>query len=483
MRVALVHGYFLHDSGSGVYVRELARALVRLGHEVTLVCQEREPERYEFIDDVYTFGEDGAGLTRSRPARGPDACRCRLVRPWIGGRLLTYVEGDFPGFPADRVRSFQASSAEERERYVTANIEALRAAFDEWPPDLVLAQHLIMQPFVVARALRGRAPYVVTEHGSALNFSVRRCPYLAPYALEGLSGARAIVTVSEGARADLVHWAGEHGMDISDKTLQLSPGIDGELFAPAASREAAIAALRAAVPLPEGFDVCADDDIVAFAGALRPTKGVQYAVAAMPTVEAARGRRMRFLIAGDGPALEPLERLSKLLSGGETAAATALATEDERIAPAPGWGPVVPASPVRVAIGDSAAFLGHLSHDELAAVFAAADVALAPSVFPEAAALVNGEALAAGALPLSTYHSGMVSLVDFLAESLGEPSLRDLAPGRDLTTGLAALIVHVLDGLPTREREFRQRLHDLALSRFATWEAVAERYVGFASQR
>ena len=47
MRVALVHGYFLHDSGSGIYVRELARSLVRLGHDVTLVCQERDPARYD----------------------------------------------------------------------------------------------------------------------------------------------------------------------------------------------------------------------------------------------------------------------------------------------------------------------------------------------------------------------------------------------------------------------------------------------------
>ncbi len=68
MRVTLVHGYYLRDSGSGVYVRELARALVRLGHEVTLVCQEREPQRYDFIDSAYVLGEGNSRLQRTRGA-------------------------------------------------------------------------------------------------------------------------------------------------------------------------------------------------------------------------------------------------------------------------------------------------------------------------------------------------------------------------------------------------------------------------------
>ena len=95
-RVTVVHGYFLHDSGSGTYVRELTRELVREGHDVTLVCQERSPDLCDFIDSVYVLDAANARATplgESRPPRY--AGRCRLVRPNLDGRLLVYVEGPF----------------------------------------------------------------------------------------------------------------------------------------------------------------------------------------------------------------------------------------------------------------------------------------------------------------------------------------------------------------------------------------------------
>ena len=91
MRIAIVHGYFLADSGSGIYVRELARAFVALGHDVTLVCQERTPELYDFIDAGYSLNSNNRHIAAlfTRPRRY--AGSCRFVRPDIHGRLLTYV--------------------------------------------------------------------------------------------------------------------------------------------------------------------------------------------------------------------------------------------------------------------------------------------------------------------------------------------------------------------------------------------------------
>ena len=79
MRVAVVHGYFLQDSGSGVYVRELTRALVHLGHEVTLVCQDREPERCDFIDSLYTLDATNESLTIAYEALRTGTGSCRQV--------------------------------------------------------------------------------------------------------------------------------------------------------------------------------------------------------------------------------------------------------------------------------------------------------------------------------------------------------------------------------------------------------------------
>jgi glycosyltransferase involved in cell wall biosynthesis len=489
VRVAVVHGYFLHDSGSGVYVRELTRALVRLGHEVTLVCQDREPERCGFIDSMYTLDARNQVLTLAYEAPRVMAGSCRLVRPDLGGELLVYAVGAFPPFARERVHAFQDSPVEMRDRYVASNVAALRTVFAKWLPELTLAQHLIMQPYEVARALAGRAPYVVTEHGSALNFSVRACEELVPFALAGLEGATSIASVSDGARDDLIAWAGEKGLPIADKTVAMPPGIDGDLFAPADGREAALVALSERVDLPSGFELTAGDDIVVFAGSLRPTKGIQHAIAALPLISHMRGRPARLLVAGDGPAREPLEELARLVGSGDLQAARRLVDGEPRLQSPPLWGEVVPdesavpggggAEGGRTD-GSSVAFLGHLEHDQLAAAYAAADLCVAPSVFPEAAALVNVEGLSAGAAPVAAYHSGMVDLDDLLARALHDSTFTGLVPGPDFTRRLAELVVHVLDTYPTKDAGFRRRLHELAASRYPTWEGTARQYVAMA---
>lgn len=209
---------------------------------------------------------------------------------------------------------------------------------------------------------------------------------------------------------------------------------------------------------------------------LTPRVLARAAVAALPLIAQARGKRQRLMIAGGGPAREPLEELSALTAAGESAAARrAVAMYEDLRSPAE-WGDVVVQAPP-LPDGPSAAFLCHLDHVQLASVFAAADVALVPSVFPEAAALVNVEAFAAGALPLASYHSGMVSLDDFLAETFGDDAFTSLAPGHDLTRRLADLVVHVLARYPTTDPAFRARVHEIALGRYPTWDGTASAYV------
>jgi len=481
VKVAVVHGYFLNDSGSGIYVRELTRALVRLGHEVTLVCQDRQPERCDFIDSSYELSasNDSLTLVHSEPPGG--AGSCRLVRPDLGGELLVYVEGFFPPFERANVHGFQNASVEMRERYVSRNVRALRTVFGEWTPDLVLAQHLIMQPYVVSQALEGRSPYVVTEHGSALNFSVRVNVELVPYALEGLAGAQRVATVSQGACDDLISWAAGHGQSIDRKTIVMSPGIDAGLFTPATDREAALATLAQRVALPSGFDLTADDDILVYAGSVRPTKGIQHLVAALPLISRLLARPVRLMVAGGGPARGPLEKLWTLLDFGDTDAAIRLVRSEPLLQSPPEFGEVVLDTPSSVDNG-SAAFLGHIEHEQLAAVLAAADVCVVPSVFPEAAALVNIEGLAAGALPLASYHSGMVALDDFLAESLDDRTFVGLVAGPDFTSRLAALVTHLLEAYPTKDRTFRGGIHELAVRRYPTWESTAREYAAMADE-
>ena len=395
LRVTVVHGYYLHDSGSGVYVRELTRELVRQGHDVTLVCQERSPELYDFIDSAYALDSANAELVPLFETRTPRySGRCRLVRPHLGGRLLVFVEGPFPGFASSGIKAFHHAPADWIQEYVAANVRALRSAFAAWPPDVVQANHAIMQPYAVRAALAGAAPYLATVHGSELNFSLKPDRRLAPYALDGLRDAAAVVSVSPAMVADAVAWAASEGLDIASKSSVLPPGVDTALMTPAPDRQAALESLARDVALPPELDLAPEDDVLAFAGRLMWTKGIQHVVAALPLM-AARRPRLRLLIAGDGPAREPARKLLRLLGDDDRPGATALAQTEPELRTLPEYGPVVP-SAIAPPLPEGrlqAAFLGHLTSTQLARVFAAADLSLAPSVFPEAVGMVTVEAL------------------------------------------------------------------------------------------
>ncbi len=478
MRIAVIHGYYLHDSGSGIYVREVVRELVRRGHDVTLVCQERNPDLYDFIDSVYVVGENNIEPVRLGGGRKPlYEGRCRLVRPQLR-RLLVYVDGPFPGFEPERVRAFQDSPTEWIEAYVLDNVSALQAIFAVWPPDIVLANHAMMQPYVVKQALAEAAPYVVTVHGSELNFSVKHDRRLAPFTSEALEAAAAVVTVSEPGAAEIIAWAAEQGLNIASKTHSIPPGVDARTFVPASDRRAAIEALTREVPLPDGLALRPEDHIVAYAGRLMWTKGVQYAVSCLPSV-LAHYPSARLLIAGEGPAQSPLAELATLLGEGDAAAARELALKAPELRAPPEFGELVPAAVPQVG-PLPVHFLGHLSSAHLGRLFAAADISLAPSVFPEAVGLVTIEALSAGALPLASFHSGLAPIVDVIADVLGDPLLKALAPGRCLTEELSRLAIHALGRYPTADSAFRDRLHDLCRLHFASWEKVVERYLELA---
>jgi glycosyltransferase involved in cell wall biosynthesis len=480
LHVAVVHGYFLHDSGSGIYARELARELVLAGHDVTLVCQERSPDLYDFIDSVYDLDDTNTVLRPEGRSRSPlHPGRCRLVRPNLGGRLLVYVDGPFPGFAAAGVKTFQEAPTAWIEGYLEDNIRALATAFSAWPPAVVLAGHAMMQPYVVRRALAGReVPYNAIVHGSELNFSVKRDARLAPFTIDGLLGAAAVVTVSKASGEDLVEWAGEQGVDLASKVVALPPGVDMRTFAPAPNKRTALEAFLEAVPLPPGFTISPEDDILAFAGRLLWTKGIQHAVAALPLV-AARRPRTRLLVAGYGPAREPAARLAELLGRDDIDGARRLLEREQELRTTAGYGPVLPSS-LQPAGELQVAFLGHLTSAQLARLMAAADVSLAPSVFPEAFGLVTIEALAAGALPIAGYHSGLASAIDVVSQALDDPVLREATEGSRLTESVSRLVLHSLSRYPTSDPEFRMRLHGIAAEHFDSWERVAWRHLELA---
>src|SRR3954470_8933905 len=58
MRVLIFHGYLLHGTGSNVYNASLARALARLGHEVHLLCQDRDAGSLDWVAGFGRWTDD-----------------------------------------------------------------------------------------------------------------------------------------------------------------------------------------------------------------------------------------------------------------------------------------------------------------------------------------------------------------------------------------------------------------------------------------
>lgn len=369
MRVLIFHGYLLGGTGSNVYNANLAAALRRLGHEVHLLCQERAPERLPFVD---AYGDwDGGALaltTRREPVR------CTVYRPALAGLLPVYVADRYDGIEA---RPYPELSDAEVEAYVEANVRAVREVAERVEPDVALANHLVMGPLILSRALP-RTPYAVKIHGSALEYTVAPHPdrFLLA-ARRGIGGARGVLVGSRHTAERL--WDTLQEPDLPGRTRLGPPGVDVGAFAPrepAAARaglheltdgigrrieendtieaaiaetaadsvtagtvEAAIAetpgdapsafardereALRALQPL---LALAPETPLVGYVGKLIVSKGVDLLLAAWPLV-LAEHPDARLVVVGFGSYRAALERLQNALAAGDLDAVAAIAAE------------------------------------------------------------------------------------------------------------------------------------------------------------
>ena len=197
MRILIFHGYLLRGTGSNIYNANLVRTLAELGHEVDLLCQDRDYEPPE-------------GVT--------------VHIPDIGRVLPVYVADEYEGFDA---KPFQELTDAELEHYIDANVEAVRAVPT---PDVALANHLVMGPLILARALEGAAPYAVKIHGSALEYTVRphRERFL-PYALEGIRAANGVLVGSRHTGESLFEVLADEP-SLRERTRLGPPGVDVHTF-------------------------------------------------------------------------------------------------------------------------------------------------------------------------------------------------------------------------------------------------------------
>jgi glycosyltransferase involved in cell wall biosynthesis len=498
VRVLIFHGYLLAGTGSNVYNAALAEALVRSGHEVHLLCQERDPLAFDWADAA---GDWDGGSLEVRARRDPP--RATVYRPDIGGLLPLYVADRYEGVEA---RPFQDLPPAEVDRYVDANVAAVREVAERVRPDVALANHLVMGPVVLARGLAGvGVPYAVKIHGSALEYTVKPHPRFRPYAVEGLERARGVLVGSRHTAESL--WTEMGDPALPDRTRLGPPGVDVDRFAPRGAAEAheGLRRLRARLSALDEVSSAAghsfarspaeaaaalatvgrDDRLVVFVGKLIASKGVELLLAAWPLV-LAREPRARLLLVGFGAFRPALEGLARHLERGDLDAARALRGEHGGELPhlRAFLDSLEDADAYRAAAHGMAgriAWAGRLDHAELTDVLPAAEAMAVPSTFPEAFGMVAAEAAACGALPVVAAHSGLAEVArtlgaavpdaarGWLTFEVGPGAVRELAG--DLSAWLAA---------PDDQRAATREAIVAATSEAYSWDGVARAVIAAA---
>jgi glycosyltransferase involved in cell wall biosynthesis len=471
MRILIFHGYLLRGTGSNIYNASLVRAFARLGHEVELLCQDRDWDAPE-------------GVT----VRNPD----------IGRVLPVYVADRYEGFDA---KPYPQLSDSELEHYLAANVAAVQ---DAQTPDVALANHLVMGPAILARGLGERAPYAGKIHGSALEYTVRPNPErFLPYALEGVRGAAGVLVGSRHTAESL--WevlADEPGLP--ELTRLGPPGVDVHTFRPGvADLEHLASRVSSADTASWGGEAGAadallsldpaEDRIVSYVGKLIVSKGVDLLLAAWPLV-VARVPEARLVIVGFGTYRDALTRFVEALRRKDVADLRDIAARGRELEGGPpselkhlnafldgagsDWLDAAPAAAERVH------FTGRLEHDDLPDLLPACEAQVMPSTFPESFGMVAAEAAACGALPLSAGHSGMAEVTATLAPAL-EPELRPLLSfevGPDSVRQIADKLVTWLTLDPAVRERARAALAAQAAARYS-WESVAEGVIAAAQGR
>jgi glycosyltransferase involved in cell wall biosynthesis len=493
IRVLIFHGYLLRGTGSNIYNASIARALAGLGHEVHLLCQDREAGSLRWVDGrgLWTDGrlrvEPGAG--------GSPAGSVTAYVPEIGGLLPVYVADRYEGF---RVKRFAELTDDELDRYMEANVAAVRDVVGAiGGVDAALANHLVMGPAILARTgLR----FAAKIHGSALEYTVKPEPErFLPYAREGLDAAAGVLVGSRHTAESLWQAIGDPALPA--RTRLGPPGVDTELFRPRAGESPAVrlAELAATVATEDAGGAFARDPRAAadairhlsaaggprvvMVGKLIVSKGVDLLLAAWPLVHRANPGA-RLLVVGFGEYAPALQRLWAALAAGDLDQAREIASKGrgleggaERPLLILGAYLAEPDAGYREAARDAAAsvaFAGRLEHDEVGRLIPATDALVFPSTFPEAFGMVAAEAAAAGVLPVSAGHSGAAEVSRALAAALpadvGE--LVSFPLDDDAVSGIAGrLNAWLALDEPTRERS-RRALADTA-SRLWSWEGVA----------
>ena len=271
MRVLLMNHFPLQGSGSWVYTVNIARALVRKGHEVCIIMPENEVLAELDVDGI------------------------RLHPVYFDSCSADALDFDFPCFtthPRSVMTFYELDNAQVAayEGAFRAAIEDEIAAFD---PDVIHCGHIWLQ---ASYAADYGIPLIITAHGTDL-IGFQKSERFREQARKAFDTADAIITISKDSTALVNKLFGE-----PEKVHLVRNGYDPTVFYPDESSVAEVLTR---------FDIDGDyDDIVSFAGKFAHFKGIDILLNAAALYER---DGVATIIAEDGELFGEMTALAKEL--------------------------------------------------------------------------------------------------------------------------------------------------------------------------
>jgi len=401
------------------------------------------------------------------------------------------------------VKSFVTLSDDELQAYHRLNEILLTKILETHHLDVLHANHLVYQPAAALTACQtAQTPLIIFPHGSSIEYTIKPDERYQQIALNSILGCTGLIIGNQEVRDRILNLYPDQRETILGKTEIVGVGVDTTLFQPVEreKRQASIQQLIATNGgggktsaqtvelherlLSEGINVTRDywdqynhsapDDnlndkletiswdqnILLFVGALTVGKGLHSLLTALPKI-LQQHSQTHLVIVGAGAYREVLEALVYAIATANKALLLDLCANGKSLDRNELTGPW---EDVGHFLGDPANlefllehgqdfdkhvhFLGRLDHSRLQYLFPCADLAIFPSVVPEAYPLVLMESLSNGVLPIVSYFSGFKDGVDSLAPFLGkaltekmkmpvDPSIRVATIADNLTALLA----------------------------------------------
>ena len=452
MKIALFHGYELIGSGSNEYNRYLAQSFIKLGHQVCLICRETQAERFSFIDKLVQW--DSQGRTQTSQLREGTQCVMHYI-PYGNVYPVYLTDKQRQG----NVKSFSELSDQELDNFIALNEHLLDLIIALEKPDVVYANHLVMQPYLALQACSKHAiPLGFFLHGSAIEYTVRNNPRYLSFAAKAIDQCDFIVSGNTEVRNRLLGLFPQQQtltelfkpVDKKQRKQQCqnfidqycaqasqgkSPALHTQLQTWASKHD--LAAIKDQFNQYQENDLdtdCAekllklnfDQPILLFVGALTAGKGLQSCLCAMSLLfEREPGAQL--LIIGSGAYREILETLIHSLTAADKTLLQHLSNHGFDLDRNQEQGPWLdvqaflqkPEGFNRLfqygeRLAKQVTFLGRMNHAQMAYIFPLADIAIFPSARHEAYGLVLMESLACGVLPLVSYFSGFKQGIDDL---------------------------------------------------------------------